>query len=100
METVALVELIQGRKILNPGGYPPDEIRFVANERQVPFLANDRHFLGVVFIWFISLTGSSEALDATNRISSGGCPANPPPEGFMIFRPSSHGLLFAIVIFL
>ena len=42
MERVALVELIQGRKIINPGGYPPDEIRFVANERRAPFLANDR----------------------------------------------------------
>ena len=33
----------QGRKIINPSaGYPPDEIRFVANERRAPFLENDR----------------------------------------------------------
>ena len=33
----------QGRKIINPSaGYPPDEIRFVVNERRAPFLANDR----------------------------------------------------------
>ena len=58
-------------------GYPSDEIRFVANERQTPpFLANDRrvYFLGLVFI---SLTGSgARRLLATNRISSGGYPAN------------------------
>ena len=28
---------MQGRKVINPsGGYPPDEIRFVANERRAP----------------------------------------------------------------
>ena len=30
------------KKIINPsGGYPPDEIRFAANERRAPLLANE-----------------------------------------------------------
>ena len=41
--------LVQGRKVINPsGGYPADNwmrfadlIRFVANERRAPHLAND-----------------------------------------------------------
>ena len=76
MERVALVELIQGRKIINPGGYPPDEIRFVANERRAPFLANDRRAFPRCSVhlidWKRRSTLIGHKLDLIRRISTGG----------------------------
>ena len=67
-------------------GYPPDEIRFVANERRAPFLANDRRAFPRCSVHLIDWKRRSTLIGHISyliRVISGGYP----PEGLMIFRP-------------